>query len=377
MKKSISLFMSLIIILTLVFATGCGKNDANKSKKTNSNESTTKKITDLAGRSVEVPKNIKTIVALGAGGLRMICYAGAQDLVVGVEEGEKTKTLAKGYNYINYDKFKDLPTIGQGGAGGYTAYDEEIVKLNPDVIIAAYPKDLSDDLQTKTQIPVVAVAYQGIFDDNFDESMILIGKILGVERRCNEVVTYLDKLQKDLNDRTKDIPEENKPKVYTGACSFSGGHGIEGTYTQFPPFTAINLKSVSDELSDKSNGVIVDLEKIVSWNPDIIFLDPNNMGLVNENYAKNKNYYKSLKAVKDGKVYTQVAYNWYTTNVETAIIDAYYAGKIVYPDQFKDVDIEKTANEIYTKMLGKSASNYYQDMVNGGLGWRQLTIGEK
>ena len=68
--------------------------------------------------------------------------------------------------------------------------------------------------------------------------------------------------------------------------------------------------------------------------------------------------------------------NWYTTNVETAIINAYYAGTIIFPEQFKDVDIEKIANEIYVKMLGEKASNYYNDMVNGGLSWRQITIGE-
>lgn len=376
MKKSISLFMSLLIVLTLILSTGCGKQEADKSNATTSKDSGTTTVTDLTGRKVEVPKKVKTIVVLGAGGLRMICYAGAQDLVIGVEEAEHTKTLAKGYNYIYFDEFKDLPIVGQGGAGGYTAYDEEIVKLNPDVIIAAYTKELADNLQTKTGIPVVAVAYQGIFDKNFNDSMKLIGKILGREKRCNEIVDYMNKLQKDLNDRTKNVAEKDQPKVYTGACSFAGGHGIEGTYTQFPPFVAINLKSVSDELSTKSGGVVVDKEKIVVWNPDIIFLDPNNIGMVNQDYAKNKNFYKSLKAVKEGKVYTQVAYNWYTTNVETAIIDAYYAGKIIYPEQFKDVDIEKTANEIYTKMLGEKASNYYKDMVNGGLGWRQLTIGE-
>lgn len=372
MKKILSIIMAMTMIFTLLLTTGCNKKDDTKTDKTSANIT----ITDLAGRSVEIPKQIESAVALGAGSLRMICYAGAQDLIVGVEEGEHDKTLAKGYNYVYYDDFKDLPIVGQGGSGGYTSYEEEIVKLNPDVIIAAYPKDLSEKLQEKTGIPVITVAYQGIFDPDFNKSMKLIGTVFGKEKQCNELVDYLNGLQKDLDDRTKNIPESDKPTVYTGACSFSGGHGIEGTYTQFPPFNAINAKSVSDELSDKSGGVVVDLEKIIAWDPDIIFLDPNNIGLVNENYAKNKNFYNSLRAVKNGKVYSQVAYNWYTTNVETAIINAYYAGTIIFPEQFKDVDIEKIANEIYVKMLGEKASNYYNDMVNGGLSWRQITIGE-
>ena len=134
---------------------------------------------------------------------------------------------------------------------------------------------------------------------------------------------------------------------------------------------------MADELSDKVGGVIVDLEQIAVWDPDYIFLDPNNMQLVNDDYAVNKDFYDSLTAVKEGRVYAQVAYNWYTTNVETAVIDAYYAGKVIFPEQFADIDIEIKANEVYTTLLGKEASTYYKDMTENGLAWKQLKIGEE
>ena len=41
------------------------------------------------------------------------------------------------------------------------------------------------------------------------------------------------------------------------------------------------------------------------------------------------------------------------------MIDAYYIGQIVYPEQFKDINIEEKAAEIYTKLLGK---NVYDKM---------------
>ena len=100
------------------------------------------------------------------------------------------------------------------------------------------------------------------------------------------------------------------------------------------------------------------------------------MHLVNDDYAVNKDFYNSLTAVKEGRVYTQVAYNWYTTNVETAVVDAYYAGKIIFPDAFEDVEIEPLAKNVYTTLLGENAEGYYDALVDGGLGWRQLTIGE-
>ena len=87
-------------------------------------------------------------------------------------------------------------------------------------------------------------------------------------------------------------------------------------------------------------------------------------------------FYDSLSAVKNGNVYTQVAYNWYTTNVETAVVDAYYAGKIIFPDAFDDIDIENLAVDVYTTLLGEEAEGYYDELVKGGLGWQQIKIGE-
>lgn len=367
-----------IAIMAMMTFTGC----ANSTKAENdtqgvAEETESSTVTDLLGREVDIPSEIDSILALGAGGLRMICYAGAQDLVAGVEEGEHEQTLAKCYNYLNYDKFKDLPIVGVGGSGSYEAYEEEIISLAPDVIFAAYPEDLTNDLQNKTGIPVIVITYDGgMFDEKLYQSMELIGEVLNLEERCAEVVDALKGWETDLKTRTENIADEDKPKVFTGACSFKGGHGIEGTYTNFPPFTAIGALNVADELSDKVGGVIINLEQIAVWDPEYIFLDPNNMQLVNEDYAVNKDFYDSLSAVKDGKVYTQVAYNWYTTNVETAVVDSYYAGKIIFPDAFEDINIETIVNEVYTTLLGDAASDYYEELAEGGLGWRQLTIGE-
>lgn len=374
MKKR---FAVLAAVLMLALS-GC-TSTSEKTKDTENVEETQSSVTvtDLLGREVEVPENPEKIIALGAGGLRMICYAQAQDMVIGVEKGEQEKTLAKGYNYINYDKFASLPVVGTGGSGSYEAYEEEIITLAPDIIFAAYTEDLADDLQNKTGIPVVVITYdEGMFDEKLYQSMELIGKILHKEERCTEVVDALKGWQKDLAERTADIKDTEKPSVFTGACSFKGGHGIEGTYTNFPPFTAIGALNVADELSDKTGGVVVDLEQIAVWDPDYIFLDPNNMQLVNDDYAVNAGFYDSLSAVREGRVYAQVAYNWYTTNVETAVIDAYYAGKVIFPEQFDDIDIETKANEVYTTLLGEEASAYYKDMTENGLAWKQLKIGE-
>ncbi|MEM2059536.1 MAG: iron ABC transporter substrate-binding protein, partial [Archaeoglobaceae archaeon] len=64
MKKL--LFLSLILICSLMF--GCVQQSQEQSVEGKL------KITDPAGRSVEVPKNVSKVVAIGPGALRLVVY---------------------------------------------------------------------------------------------------------------------------------------------------------------------------------------------------------------------------------------------------------------------------------------------------------------
>ena len=135
---------------------------------------------------------------------------------------------------------------------------------------------------------------------------------------------------------------------------------------------AINALNVADETNEQS-AFEVDLEKVMVWDPDIIFLDPGNMNLVNEEYATNPGFFDSLSAVQNGEIYTMPSFNNYSTNITYALMDAYFSGTVLYPEKFADIDIAKKSNEVLTFFLG---SGYYDEMVADGLGFGKLTIGE-
>lgn len=329
-------------------------------------------VTDAFGRKVELPAQIKTVAPLG-NALRLMCYLDANDLVAGVESGEKKTDLAKAYNHVYHEKWKDLPVIGEGGKGGYTPYVEELVTLAPDVIVTSgYEVKDVEDLAEKTGIPVVGVKAGTIFEPDYAQSIQIIGEAIGRTERAEKVLKFIQDVKDDLHDRTKNIPDDKKPSCYTGAVSFRGPHGIDGSYQNFPPFVAINAKNVLEADGKAAKGVVVDKEFILEKDPDVIFLDPNNLKMVKDDYAQNPDFYKSLKAFKDGRVYTMLGYNWYYTNLEIAMADCYYAGSVLYPDAFKDVDPVAKANEIYTFML--NAPNYYSELDQAGLGFGEIKL---
>ena len=360
MKKIIGFFLSAVLCLSLFV--GCSSTGA-------SNENT-RTITDGAGRKVNVPEKVESIVCVGVGALRYTCYVGAADLVIAVEDCEKEAVISRLYTFVNIDKFRDLPIIGTNG----NPYPEEIIKVAPDVIVMSKSASAdADDLQTKTGTPVVVIpGSDTTLDENAFETIRILGELYGKKTRATDLTNYLKAIQKDLDDRTRDIPESGKPSVYVGGVSFKGHHGFDGTEAGYGPFALIHAKNLADT-TGKSGAFNINSEQVLSWDPDVIFLDFNGMKLIQEDYAKNPNYYNALTAVQEGRVYSQISFRSNASNLETALADAYYAACVIYPEQFQDVDPIAKAGEIFEKLLGV---NPYADLKEAGYEFRPITLGE-
>ncbi|MBP2071484.1 MULTISPECIES: iron ABC transporter substrate-binding protein [Thermoanaerobacterium] len=362
--KKFNVFLVVLLIFSISLS-GCSRSQ-NQQRTSNISKQNgqTVTVTDLVGRQIRIKLPVKKVVAIGPGALRLITYIDGVNRVSGVENIDKKLTDGRTYNMVFYNELNKLPVIGQGGPDSVPDA-ENLVQANPDVIFVAslLDKSKADELQAKTGIPVVVLSYGklGTFDEDVYTSLNVVGKIMGKEDRAEKLVSQIKKIQEDLNYRTKEIPDYKKPTVYIGALGFKGGHGIESTQCNYPPFAAIHAKNVADTL--KQNGsIVIEREKLLSWNPDILFVDEGNFDLVKQDYQKNPNFYKSLKAVKNNNVYGMLPYNQYTTNIETALVDSYWAGKVLYPEQFKDVDPEVKANEIYTLFFGDKGKNVYNEM---------------
>ena len=334
-------------------------------------------VTDMLGREVSLEQTAKRVVAIGPGALRLYVYAGNLDYVVGVEQMETGDVSGKPYMLANPDLAK-LPVIGQGGPNN-APDPEKLLTVNPDVIFSTYATDAAaaDELQAQTGIPVVVINYGGfgitsIFGENIQNSLLLIGQVIGETSMAEQANVFLRQAQEDLSTRTKDIPDDNKPSVYVGGLGSKGAHGIESTQGQYALLDAIHARNVVDE-TGQSGSVMIDKEKLLDWNPDFLFIDQGGYAAVLEDYQKNPAFYEALSAVKNGQVYSQLPYNYYSTNLDTAIADAYFLGNTIYPEAFADIDPELKADEIYQALLGQVV---YDQMAENFGGFGTLNLGE-
>ncbi len=363
MKKALALFL----ILLVVSVSGCIGTSTSKASPTKSSSSSTGYLTvqDTLGRTVKVPADVSRVVAIGPGALRLIVYLNASNMVVGVEDFEKRYSFGRPY-IIAHPELKNLPSIGPGGPGKLPNF-EALVNVSPDVIIAVFiSKEQADEIQEKTGIPVVVLSYgarggmEGFNDPELIKSIQLAGKILHREKRAKELVDFFNSIQEDLQKRVKG---EKSPRVYVGGIGYKGAHGIESTYGDYAPFEVLNLTNIASSLGP--GWKTVDKEWLLKEDPDYLFIDEGGLKIILEDYRKNSDFYRALSAVKGGRVYGLLPFNFYNTNLGTAIADAYYIGKVIYPQRFADVDPVKKADEVYTFLVGKPVYEILKEQFGG------------
>ncbi|MFO7967084.1 MAG: iron ABC transporter substrate-binding protein [Archaeoglobaceae archaeon] len=353
-------YLIIVILFTVTLAlSGCAQSSQ-------AGDEETIEITDMAGRTVEVPEDVDRVAGIEAGSLRLITYLNATHKVVGVEDYEK-RDHKRPYIMAN-PKLTDLPSIGPQHGG-----DAELIAVqDPDVIFWTYTKaGDADDLQQKTGIPVVVVEYGRPHEEGrktFYDALRLMGDILDKEERAEDLVQYMNTTIQELNHRTKDISKEEKPTVYVGGVAYRGAHGIMSTEPAYAPFEYLNAINVASSIGLEH--AMVSKEKLIQWNPDIMFVDRQGYSLVEKDLEGTE--YQSLDAIKNDRLYGILPYNYYTTNYATVLANAYYISEVLYPDKFSDIDPQEKADEIYNKFVGKPV---YEEMENEFGGFGRLDLG--
>src|SRR5699024_7679124 len=213
-KKMKKLLLPLLVLMLVLSACSKGENDQSSKEE---GETTTYK--QDSGDTVEVPKNPKRIVVLGAtyaGGLKQL-----DANVVGVADIVDDSKVLK-------EKFKDVEKVDAENV-------ESVAKLKPDLIIT-YNTD-KNLKKMKKIAPTVAFDYA---KHDYKEQHLELGKIVGKEDKAKKWVEDWEQKTRDDGKEIKDaigadttvsIIKDFDKKIY--ALGKTYGHGSEILYDSF------------------------------------------------------------------------------------------------------------------------------------------------
>ena len=174
-----------------------------------------------------------------------------------------------------------------------------------------------------------------------------MGEIVGAQDKAKQLNDFNQKYLDIVHDRSSKLSDSKKVKVYYA----QGDDGLQTTPSHSTHGQLIDLvggTNVADSVAqgNTTNGVQVSIEQVMSWNPDkIVTNDP-------EFYSKvySDSNWGKLDAVKNKEVYLspQSPFKWFDRPVgANMIIGVPWTAKILYPDDYKDINMVDATKEFY------------------------------
>jgi len=242
-------------------------------------------LVDGLDRQVTISTVPQRIVSLAPSNTEILFALGLGDKVVGVTE------------YCNYpDAAKDKPKIG-----GFSTVDiEKVVSLKPDLVLAT-------KIHAKTVIPalenlgITVVALNPETLDDVLRSIALVGKITGQDQRASELVTELDGRIKHITDKTQNMSDEERPRVFYVTWHDPLMTAGQGTLSNNVITEAGGQNIASDITGDKT----IDLETVINRDPQIIIVSVG-MGTGEDipwQYVMSESRLNNVRALIDSRVY--------------------------------------------------------------------------
>jgi len=344
------------------------------------------KVTDLAGRTVEVPHGAKKII-LGEG--RMF-YA----TVVLDKEHPFSQLAAIGDDLPKFDpdtwnkylaRFpdaKDVPMIGAAASSDFSV--EKALELDVDVLVVTlgfYDKiresGIIDTLE-KAGVPTVFVDFRERPTQNTVPSILLLGRIFGKEAQAQEFADfYMAQMRRVYNVTTK-LKQDERPLVFAeqaagldpAVCCRAFGNFNFGEFISEAGGFNWGSKFFSGA------GGVVNPEKIIVDDPAYVMVtganwsnsNPGNIAVwlgyeMTEEKAQEqlrglmqRTGFPQLSAVKNNRVMA-VYHQFYQSPYHFVAVQA--LAKWLHPDKFADLDPHATFKELHERFLPIDVSGVF------------------
>ena len=346
--REIILVLALILVSAAVL---CGSVAAEE----------TRTFVDDVGRDVTLPVTIDAVSPSGPLA-QIVLYSFNPDLLVSIS----SKYSAAQQKYIE-PRVLALPVTGQFYGSKSTMNAEEIMELNKklhiDVVLdlgeakSTMKKDL-DTIQATTGVPFAFVTQNKLSD--IPQSYLTLGSLLGNETRGKQLSTYVSNLLTEFDTGMAKVGDKKVSMIYVTGVDGNSVHligsGENSYHGEVINYLADNLAGPA--VTSSGLGDEYTMEDILSMNPDYIIV-AYTADHAYYNAIMNGDMWKSLSAVKNGKVYEAPygPYSWMggPPSVQR-LLSMIWLGNMFYPDVF-NYNVDDRVKEFYSMFFRYNLSD--------------------
>ena len=346
MKKIISALLALFLLLSLA---ACGAAPAAEEPAVD-----THTVVDHNGNAVEVPREINRIAVcdiLPLPSVLAVFFDSAEKIV-----GMSGTSMNAAENSLLGQLYPEILEAETGFIDGSSLNLEELIKLQPDVVLYSASRPEQGEQLRKAGIPGIAVSvnkweYNCI--ETLNNWISLLSELFPGNDKTQTVAEYSDRVYELVQQRVADIPEKERVFFlfkYTETSIMTSGSRFFGNWWA----EAIGAENVAGEV-DAENQVTVNMEQIYAWNPSLIFVSNFTTAYPEDLYGNTMGVYdwSPIDAVENQRVYKMPLgmYRSYTPGVDTPVTLLWLA-KTAYPEQFADIDLIQETKTYYQEVFG-------------------------
>ena len=377
-------YLKILVVgfLLMCLLVGCSNSEdtteANANEKSTETSQSSKAVeedaneitfTDTTGKEITLSLPVTKAVVINRNTAEAITLLGAQEAIIAT--GDNT---IKNNGYLGLNDFPDVGKTDELNI-------ESILELKPEVVFT-FTNRPDNTLEEKLEpAGIKVVRLNNYLADQMDEELRILAKIFGKEQRAEDYLTWKQSIEQMLEERTKDIPEEQKKTVLAlsaGALNTNGKYNIYPTSTldgQAGPGEgyATILAGGTDptpeilwDATKSSTTVNVEEEFVLTANPDVITLHGNFFG--GYDAQDETSFTEVLNNVITNTAVSQMTagknkdvYMFYTNffGSDKGYIGRLQLGKYLYPENFEDIVVEDYINEYFENWLGVPASGVW------------------
>ncbi len=370
--------IAAIILVAVIVVAGVGVyffTSASGDDKTNAAN------TDFVGQEIVPVDNLDNgIVAIGQDSFRWMTYFGLADKCVMVDKNDMSNYLGKSFMYVGRAQVDiegaDSAKLGGTAAEKYFTHENvgitsddvrTIIELKPSIVIVpvGFYTDYRNEMAAieKAGINTIAIGYIYTFldsktftiTDDLEKQIDILSKVLGQEKRGNELKAAFEEIVNDLKSLSGKVTE--KRSAYIGSVSYDGAHGISSSLSYYLPFELANVTNIIGGSADYNGSGVKEYSaaKIKSGIKEdtILFVDASG-------YSKNtdNNSQGIIKMFEGHEAYLIAPYIWTGINYESVFIDAYQILRYAYGDSVITKDqMDEKIDHVYNLFFGTHESN--------------------